>query len=311
MIDEWLDDPQVFEGRTPLHAFSVDFDSEFVENVRSVLDDVTRLTATLNTGPRASDDEVMEAMLRTRALVRGKRLIEFALGQGFSFCSRSDGSFVLGSSTRLLAAQKAVALNDSGITKWKDNDEVGAIADYSSVIDMDDAPIVERAFAIMNRGLVKWTIEDKVGALADCKAIVDLPDNNEKAIAFAMLKHEIIVTDLNGHVTYTPDIGTNLRKRRYGFKPKRASSQGLRMFLRLVRKHGFHDQGDPVDTSDVNLGYLLIRYDFGKVYEIDLTNANLVKWHQGSRQLHNLFHHISIHHMVRPVELVVEHRIRP
>ena len=68
--------------------------------------------------------------------------------------------------------QVAQALNNRGVTKGQLGDIKGAIADYTAVIEMEDAPVEQIAKVLYNRGVAKGELGDSKGEIADYTAVI-------------------------------------------------------------------------------------------------------------------------------------------
>jgi len=78
------------------------------------------------------------------------------------------------------------ALVNRGVAKGQAEDTEGALADFTAVVDMADAPADSKAKALVNRGSAKGQAGDTEGELADYTAVVDMADApaDQKAQAF-------------------------------------------------------------------------------------------------------------------------------
>ncbi len=74
------------------------------------------------------------------------------------------------------AGLKAQALVNRGNFKDQQGDPAGAMADYTQVIDMPDAPAEWKAQALVVRGIFKRRQGDATGAVADYTQVIEMPD---------------------------------------------------------------------------------------------------------------------------------------
>jgi hypothetical protein len=70
---------------------------------------------------------------------------------------------------------EVMSLYKRGITRAEKHDAAGAMAAYTSAIEMTDAPEDLRAMALYNRALLLAAKGKTEQALADLKLIIDLP----------------------------------------------------------------------------------------------------------------------------------------
>ncbi len=75
---------------------------------------------------------------------------------------------------RLSHRAKAIWLYRRGMAKAKLRDHVSAIADYTAVVEMADAPPDVRAMALFNRSVVHATRHDELRAIADLERLLEM-----------------------------------------------------------------------------------------------------------------------------------------
>jgi tetratricopeptide (TPR) repeat protein len=80
----------------------------------------------------------------------------------------------------------AIALVNRGHSKGIAGDAQGEIADYTAVVELPDTPEELVANALFNRGVAKRMGGDTQGAIADYTAVVELPDAPKKQVAKAL-----------------------------------------------------------------------------------------------------------------------------
>ncbi len=79
------------------------------------------------------------------------------------------------------AEQEALALYNRGVVKGRSGNALGAIADYTTIIVIPDMPAEQKAMARVNRGVARSKSGDTVGAMGDCTAVIKMPDAPEEA----------------------------------------------------------------------------------------------------------------------------------
>ena len=85
--------------------------------------------------------------------------------------------------TRRTVRGKALVLYERGMTKAKKQDQQGAIADYSSAIELPDAPSDVVSMALFNRGLAQVAAGEFGKGVDDLTAVVEMdgaPENVKK-----------------------------------------------------------------------------------------------------------------------------------
>ena len=87
-----------------------------------------------------------------------------------------------------VAALMALALNNRGCTKGDVGDRAGAMADFTAVIEMPNAPPEQVAKVLYNRGFTKGEIGDIAGAMADYTAVIEMPNAPPEQLAKAPLQ---------------------------------------------------------------------------------------------------------------------------
>ena len=81
----------------------------------------------------------------------------------------------------------ARALYNRGVTKGQQRDLVGAIADYTAVIELPGAPAEPVAWALVARGFAKGQQGDSVGEIADYTVVVELAGAPAEEVAWALV----------------------------------------------------------------------------------------------------------------------------
>jgi hypothetical protein len=71
--------------------------------------------------------------------------------------------------------KRAMAIYRRGLARANEHDVKGALADYSAVIEMDDAPADIRAMALYNRSVVHGANHDDVQAIGDLEMLLEMP----------------------------------------------------------------------------------------------------------------------------------------
>lgn len=71
---------------------------------------------------------------------------------------------------------KALSLYRRGMTKSKKHEHQGAIDDYTTAIEMQDAPPDVKAMALYNRALVYAAAGERPKATADLNTVLGMPD---------------------------------------------------------------------------------------------------------------------------------------
>ena len=66
-----------------------------------------------------------------------------------------------------------------------------ALADYTAVIDMADAPAEQKAMALVNRGVTHGQRGDIERALADYTAVIDMADAPAEQKAMALVNRGV------------------------------------------------------------------------------------------------------------------------
>jgi hypothetical protein len=104
--------------------------------------------------------------------------------------------------------EKAKALVDSGVAKHNAKDTAGAIADWTVVIRMPNAPSELKATALVNRGISMAAAGDKVSAILDLTVVVEMKDVPPKLKAKALFNRAQnrddgpgIIADCNAVIT--------------------------------------------------------------------------------------------------------------
>ncbi|MFT5406730.1 MAG: tetratricopeptide (TPR) repeat protein, partial [Verrucomicrobiales bacterium] len=82
--------------------------------------------------------------------------------------------------------QVAIALFYRGVTYGEQGDVDKAIADYSAVIELDDAPPEQVAIALFYRGVTYGEQGDVDKAIADYSAVIELDDAPPEQVAIAL-----------------------------------------------------------------------------------------------------------------------------
>jgi tetratricopeptide (TPR) repeat protein len=81
----------------------------------------------------------------------------------------------------------AWALGKRGSTKGELGDSQGEIADYSAVVRLKGAPLKAVALAFLSRGATKGQLGDPQGAVEDCATVLDLQGTSPEVTALALL----------------------------------------------------------------------------------------------------------------------------
>jgi hypothetical protein len=71
--------------------------------------------------------------------------------------------------------KSAMTIYRRGLDRANEHDNKGALADYSTVIDMDAAPADIRAMALYNRSVVHGVNHDDVQAVRDLERLLEMP----------------------------------------------------------------------------------------------------------------------------------------
>ena len=74
---------------------------------------------------------------------------------------------------------KALSIYKRGMAKAQKQDHRGALADYTTVIDMADAPRDVAAMALYNRALVYTAVEEVAQGTEDLRAVIEMPEAPE------------------------------------------------------------------------------------------------------------------------------------
>jgi tetratricopeptide (TPR) repeat protein len=85
------------------------------------------------------------------------------------------------------AVQKAMALVNRGFTHGQQGDVERELADYSAVIEMADAPREQKARALVHRGFMYFKQGDVERAFADYSAVIEMTDASADQRAMALL----------------------------------------------------------------------------------------------------------------------------
>jgi tetratricopeptide (TPR) repeat protein len=86
----------------------------------------------------------------------------------------------------------AKELNDRGVERDRRGDSKGAIADYTTVINLPHAPVNQVAEAHYNRGLAKTRVGDRDGAIADYTTVLELADAPADLMALALVNRGVL-----------------------------------------------------------------------------------------------------------------------
>jgi len=137
--------------------------------------------------------------------------------------------------------QKAQALNNRGVRHGQLGDSAREIADYTAVVEMPDAPPDQKAQALYNRGVTHGQLGDSARAIADYTAVVEMPDApaEHKALAHAALAS--IYALLN-------DRPESLRHARAALAIEGLPDQLRKLMLELVERLA-PDQDEPDEES--------------------------------------------------------------
>ncbi|MDR2430151.1 MAG: hypothetical protein LBD14_04560 [Puniceicoccales bacterium] len=90
------------------------------------------------------------------------------------------------------APAKAKALLLSGLTHFQNKDLNNALADYTAVIEMKDAPAEQRALALSIRGATYGEKDERDKALADYTAVIEMKDAPVEQRALALFRRGFI-----------------------------------------------------------------------------------------------------------------------
>ena len=117
--------------------------------------------------------------------------------RGVTYEQRGDMEQALADYTAVIdmadapAEQKAMALVNRGATYGQRGDVEQALADYTAVIDMADAPAEQKAMALFNRGVTYKQRGDMEQALADYTAVIDMADAPAEQKAMALFNRGV------------------------------------------------------------------------------------------------------------------------
>ena len=93
--------------------------------------------------------------------------------------------------------QKLRELYEQGTAHLQAGDTEDAIADFTAIIEMPDAPAVVVVKALLHRGLVYSELGDTLSAITDCTAILEIPDIPDDLVAWALLLRGIAYSQLD------------------------------------------------------------------------------------------------------------------
>jgi tetratricopeptide (TPR) repeat protein len=93
--------------------------------------------------------------------------------------------FSFAPASALGSEQEAKALFDRGLAYDEAGDTSKALADYTAVIEMKDAPAEQKARALVNRGFVYGEAGDTPKKIADYTAVIGMKNAPAKQKAYA------------------------------------------------------------------------------------------------------------------------------
>jgi tetratricopeptide (TPR) repeat protein len=98
-----------------------------------------------------------------------------------------------------LSKSASVAIHNRGFFKGKSNDHQGAIADFTTVIEMSDLRPADKALALFNRGIVRGQLNDVQGEIADYTILIEMSDVPTEDKVSALVNRGAAKRKLNGH----------------------------------------------------------------------------------------------------------------
>ena len=114
------------------------------------------------------------------------------LGRGITCGEQDDASGAVAYYTAVIelpdapVEQVAMALRYRGITHGKQGNVTGEISDYTAVIELPDAPVERVAKALLCRGIAHGRQGDFAGEITDYTAVIELPDAPVELVAWAL-----------------------------------------------------------------------------------------------------------------------------
>jgi tetratricopeptide (TPR) repeat protein/energy-coupling factor transporter ATP-binding protein EcfA2 len=79
------------------------------------------------------------------------------------------------------------ALNNRGVAKGRSDDMKGAISDFTTVIELEDAPKEQVAIALVNRGFAMARLGNTTGEISDYTTAIELKDSPKEQVAVAFV----------------------------------------------------------------------------------------------------------------------------